>query len=129
MFEVIRPGPAGLSPTGCCLAKPRDQAHPAEAAGVVEYRVGDLERFGIGGTRSAGVTRCRCGVIQPVQHASERADPAGLRPVVPASRVAARETADERGDRREGQAGPEGEPLSAITAGGVSFVAMLAQAG
>jgi hypothetical protein len=48
---------------------------------------------------------------------------------VPASRVAAREVADglagERGDRRQGQAGPEGEPLSAITAGCVSFVAML----
>ena len=48
---------------------------------------------------------------------------------MPASLVAARETADERGDRREGQAGPEGEPLSAMTAGGVSFVAMLAPAG
>jgi len=85
--------------------------------------------FGIGGTRSAGVTRCRRSAIQPVQHASERADPTGLRPVVRASRVAARETAGERGDRRQGQAGSEGEPLSAITAGCVSFVAMLAPAG
>jgi len=64
--------------------------------------------FGIGGTRSAGVTRCRRSAIQPVQHASERADPTGLRLVVPATGVVARERAGERGDRRQGQAGPEG---------------------
>ena len=59
-------------------------------------------------TRSAGVSRCRRGAIQLVEHVSQRADPARLRPVVPASRVAARERAGERGDRRQGQAGPEG---------------------
>ena len=51
---------------------------------------------------------------------------------MPAGRVVAREVAgglaDEREDRRQGQAGSEGEPLSAITAGCVSFVAMLAPA-
>jgi len=60
--------------------------------------------FEIGGTRSAGVSRCRRGAIQPVQHAPQRAGPARLRTVVPASRVAAREVAGglRRASRDEG---------------------------
>jgi len=49
--------------------------------------------FEIGGTRSAGVSRCRCGVIQPVQRAPQRADPARLRTVAPTGRAAAQEVA------------------------------------
>ena len=51
---------------------------------------------------------------------------------MPAGRVVAREVAgglaDEREDRRQGLAAPERGTLSAITAGCVSFVAMLAPA-
>ncbi len=82
--------------------------------------------FEIGGTRSAGVSRCRCGVIQPVQRAPQRADPARLRTVAPTGRAAAQEVAGGwRVSEETGARARPGEPLSAITARCVSFVAML----
>ena len=81
--------------------------------------------FEIGGRAAPVSAGCRRGAIQLVEHASQRAGPARLRPVVPASRVAARERAGERGDRRQGQAGPEGGTAVSHHRRCVSFAAML----
>jgi len=75
--------------------------------------------------RGAG---CRRGVIEPVQRAPQRAGPARHAPG--RARRPGRSPGGGRrgwrvGEEVSARAGPDGEPLSAITAGRVSLVAML----